>query len=65
MVVVMTDAGAWHHSLTDKTGQTEPLKAETPSTVGSQSDSATHWLEMIPARLHGDRHKALGGEVWQ
>lgn len=43
----MMDTWAWHHCQTDKTGQTEPLHDETRSTVGSQNDSATHWLDII------------------
>lgn len=43
----MMETGAWHHSRTNETGQTEPLYHETHSTVGSQKDSATHWLEVL------------------
>lgn len=43
----MMETGAWHHSRTNETGQTEPLYHETHSTVGSQKDSATHWLDVL------------------
>lgn len=43
---------------TDDTGPTEPLQDETQSTVGSQSDSATHWLKKTLTGSHEDRHEA-------
>lgn len=44
----------WHHSQPDKTGLTDPRQDETYSTVGTQSDSATRWLEVI---LHAPMKK--------
>lgn len=54
MAVVMT-AGAQHCHQNDKTDPTEALQWLDPVHNGSQSDIATHWLNVIlyvPLKMH-------------